>query len=245
MTSTWWLLILGAALSQMAIAQEQPLPDDEDTLPDEGGDLSSTLKRAKGALIRSILRRIEEEQTEKDSDSPAMEWISKRQHPGKRLQEEVEKRQHPGKREEGDWYLELPKRQHPGRRSPFGDQLLDNSNPPLSLLTDVSKRQHPGKRGSAYAKRQHPGKRGWDEEEDMDFGDYQEVDKRQHPGKRYLEPENFDYVPPCEGPDPFNCSKGSLLLELLDNVNRGRVEEKRQHPGRRSTWEGEVPVAQE
>ncbi|CAI9623869.1 unnamed protein product [Staurois parvus] len=188
---------------------------------------SSTLKRTQ--IIRSILRRIEEEQTEKDSESPALEWISKRQHPGKRFLDEVEKRQHPGKREEGEWNLELSKRQHPGRRSP----------------TDISKRQHPGKRGLAYAKRQHPGKRGLDEEEDMDFGDFQEVDKRQHPGKRYTEPENVDYVPPCEGPDPFNCSKGSLLLELLDNVNRSRQEEKRQHPGRRSTWEAEVPVAQE
>ncbi|XP_068109137.1 thyrotropin releasing hormone [Hyperolius riggenbachi] len=242
MTSAWWLLLLGAAVSHMVVAQEQSLPDEEDTLPEDSVDL---MRRAQGALIRSILRRIEEEQSEKDSESTPLEWLSKRQHPGKRLLEEVEKRQHPGKREEGDWYLEVPKRQHPGRRSPFGDQFSDNSNPPLGLLTDVSKRQHPGKRSLSYPKRQHPGKRGWDEDEDSDFGDLQDMEKRQHPGKRLVEPENFDYAPPCEGTDPYNCSKGSLLLELLDNVNRGRLEEKRQHPGRRSTWEAEVPAAQE
>ncbi|XP_075039810.1 thyrotropin releasing hormone [Mixophyes fleayi] len=243
MLSTRWLLLIGAALSYMVVAQEQPLPEEEVTLPDDSLDLSNVLKRAQGALIRSILHRIEEEQPDRDTDSPMLEWISKRQHPGKRLLEEVEKRQHPGKREEGDLYLELPKRQHPGRRSPLGEQFLDNSNSPLGLLTDVSKRQHPGRRNSAYTKRQHPGKREWDEDEEAEIGDLQDVEKRQHPGKRYLEPENFDYVPPCEGQDPFNCSKGSLLLELLDNVNKGRLEEKRQHPGRRSSWEAEVPAA--
>lgn len=177
-----------------------------------------------------------------DSDSPAMEWISKRQHPGKRLLEEVEKRQHPGKREER--FEGLPKRQHPGRRSPLGDQQLENWEPSVGLVTDVSKRQHPGKRGLAYAKRQHPGKRDWDQEEDMDLGDFQEVDKRQHPGKRFQESEeNFDYVAPCDGAEPLNCNKGNLLLELLDNVNR--LEEKRQHPGRRSPWEAEVTGADE
>ncbi|KAM9325219.1 thyrotropin releasing hormone [Gastrophryne carolinensis] len=241
MMFAWWLVLLGAAL--LVVAQEQPFPDEEDVLSDEGVDLTNALKRAQGTLIHTILRRMEEEQGEKDSDLPALEWVSKRQHPGKRLLEEMEKRQHPGKRADGDWFLELPKRQHPGRRSPF-DQFVDTSNSPLGLLNDISKRQHPGKRGLAYAKRQHPGKRGWDEDEDADYGD-QDIEKRQHPGKRYPEPENLDYMPPCEGPDPFNCSKGSFLLELLDNVNRGRLEEKRQHPGRRSTWEAEMPVAQE
>ncbi|KAM4721703.1 thyrotropin releasing hormone [Rhinophrynus dorsalis] len=239
MTSAWWLLILGAALSHMVGTQEQPLPEEvEEMLPEQSTDLSNILQKAQGLLIRSILRRMEEEeQNERDSDPSAVEWISKRQHPGKRLQEDVEKRQHPGKREEGDWYLELPKRQHPGRRSTLGDLYLDNSNPPLGFLTEVTKRQHPGKRNLPYTKRQHPGKRGWEEEEDSEQGDPLDLEKRQHPGKRYLEPENIDYIPPCEGSDPFNCSKGSLLLELLDNVNRGRLEEKRQHPGRRAAWD--------
>ncbi|XP_069822782.1 thyrotropin releasing hormone [Dendropsophus ebraccatus] len=245
MLSTWWLLLLGAVLSNLVVAQEQPLPDEEEDVSEDSMDLSNVLKRAQGALIHSLIQRIEEEQNNRDTDFPGVEWISKRQHPGKRLLEEVEKRQHPGKREEGDWYLELPKRQHPGRRSTIGDQFLDNSSPSLGLLSDVSKRQHPGKRNLAYTKRQHPGKRGWDDDENADMGDLQDVEKRQHPGKRYIESENFDYVPPCEGQDPFNCSKGSLLLELLDNVNRGKMEEKRQHPGRRSTWDAEVPVVQE
>ncbi|XP_056380926.1 thyrotropin releasing hormone [Hyla sarda] len=243
MLSTWWLLLLGAVLSHLVVAQEQPLPDDEEDISEDSMDLSSVLKRAQGALIRSLLARTEEEQSDRDTDSPGLEWISKRQHPGKRLLEEVEKRQHPGKREEGDWYLELPKRQHPGRRSTIGDPFLDNSNPSLGLISDVLKRQHPGKRYLPFAKRQHPGKRSWDDDENADMGDLQDVEKRQHPGKRYIESENFDYVPPCEGPDPFNCNKGSLL-ELLDNVNREKMEEKRQHPGRRSTWEAEVPVVQ-
>ncbi|MEE6524643.1 hypothetical protein FKM82_024211 [Ascaphus truei] len=179
-------------------------------------------------------------------DPPALDWISKRQHPGKRQQEEVEKRQHPGRREEAEeaLYLEPQKRQHPGRRSPQGDQYSDNFSPSLGFLPEVSKRQHPGKRNLPYSKRQHPGKRGW-EEEGMELGDPQDVEKRQHPGKRYLESESFDYLPPCEGSDPFNCSRGGLLLELLDNVSRGRLEEKRQHPGRRAAWEGEVTAAQE
>ncbi|XP_077132821.1 thyrotropin releasing hormone isoform X1 [Ranitomeya variabilis] len=242
---TWWLLLLGAALSHLVVAQEQPLPDEEDDASEDNIEISNALKKAQGNLIRSLIRRIEEEQSDRDSDSPGLEWISKRQHPGKRLLEEVEKRQHPGKREEGDWYMELSKRQHPGRRSTLGDQFLDNSIPSFAHNNDVSKRQHPGKRNLAYTKRQHPGKRSWDDDEYTEMGDFQDVEKRQHPGKRYLESENFDYVPPCEGPDPFNCSKGNLLLELLDNVNKGRMEEKRQHPGRRSTWEAEVPVIQE
>ncbi|KAM3914385.1 thyrotropin releasing hormone [Leptodactylus fuscus] len=245
MSSTWWLLLLGAVLSHLVVAQEQPLPDEEEDTSEDSVDISNALKKAQGALIRSLFRRIEEDQSERDTDSPGLEWISKRQHPGKRLLEEVEKRQHPGKREEGDWYLELPKRQHPGKRSALGDQLLDNSSPSFSLLNDVSKRQHPGKRNLVYSKRQHPGKRSWDDDEYVEMGDLQDVEKRQHPGKRYAESENYDSVPPCEGPDPFNCSKGSLLLELLDNVNRGRMEEKRQHPGRRSTWEADAPVLQE
>ncbi|XP_063797302.1 thyrotropin releasing hormone [Pseudophryne corroboree] len=245
MLTAWWLLVIGSALSYMVGAEDQPLPEEEVTLPDDPADLANVLKRAQGALIRSILHRIEEEQSGRDTDSPMTEWISKRQHPGKRFFEDVEKRQHPGKREDGDSYLELPKRQHPGRRSPLGDQLMDNSNPPLGFLTEVSKRQHPGKRNPGYTKRQHPGKRGWDDDdEDSEMEDLQDIEKRQHPGKRYLETENFDYVPPCEGQDPFNCSKGSLLLELLDNVNRGRLEEKRQHPGRRSAWEAEDPATQ-
>ncbi|XP_063282367.1 thyrotropin releasing hormone [Pelobates fuscus] len=244
MTSTWWLLLLGAALSQMVGTQEQSLPDEEETQTEDSVDLNEMLQKAQGILLRSILRRMdEEEQNDKDSEPSALEWISKRQHPGKRYLEEMDKRQHPGKREEGDWYLDLPKRQHPGRRSTLGNQYLDNS--PLGLLTEVSKRQHPGKRNPSYTKRQHPGKRVWEEEEDIELIDPQDVEKRQHPGKRYMESENIDYIPPCEGPDPFNCSKGSLLLELLDNVNRGRMEEKRQHPGRRAVWEGEVPLAQE
>lgn len=174
--------------------------------------------------------------------------LEKRQHPGKRENlddesySEMMKRQHPGKREEDeelDRYLELQKRQHPGRRS-LWDPYLDISGNQLAYLNEFSKRQHPGKRYLAYSKRQHPGKRSWNDEiDEMDGGD-QDLEKRQHPGKRYLDSDSPDYHVPCDLQDSFNCSKTSLLLEFLGNVSKGRAEEKRQHPGRRSSWDGEV-----
>lgn len=153
---------------------------------------------------------------------------------------ETLKQQHPEKSEEDDEfdrYLELQKRQHPGRRS-LWDQYLDIPSNQLAYLNELSKRQHPGKRYLASSKRQHPGKRAWDEEIDLSE---QDLEKRQHPGKRYLGIESPDYNAPCFPRDSFNCSKGSLLLlELLDNISKGRIEEKRQHPGRRSSWDGET-----
>lgn len=135
--------------------------------------------------------------------------------------------------------MELQKRQHPGRRS-LWDPYLDISGNQLAYLNEISKRQHPGKRYLSYSKRQHPGKRSWDDEID---GDEQDLEKRQHPGKRYLGSDSPDYNVynvPCDPQDSFNCSKANQLLEFLDNVSKGRAEEKRQHPGRRSSWDSEV-----
>lgn len=68
MLSTWWLLLLGAVLSHLVVAQEQPLPDEEEDASEDSMDLSNVLKRAQGALIRSLLRRIEEEQSDRGND---------------------------------------------------------------------------------------------------------------------------------------------------------------------------------
>ncbi|KAE8612154.1 hypothetical protein XENTR_v10012742 [Xenopus tropicalis] len=221
MTSVWWLLLLSTTLSQMVHTQEQPLLE-EDSAPADNLDV---LEKAKGILIRSILEGFQEGQQNKRAFPDEMEMISKRQHPGKRFQEELEKRQHPGKRDLGDLNLELSKRQHPGRR--FLEEIEKRQHPGkreegewsrgyrsddssyLDLLSDVSKRQHPGKRipDPLFTKRQHPGKREAEEEDDTEFEISKEVAKRQHPGKR------FD---PCEGPNAYNCNSGNFLPNSLE-----------------------------
>lgn len=194
------------------------------------------------------------------------EWVTKRQHPGKRYSEDLEKRQHPGRREEDedDEYLdvqrrqhpgkredemhsftELQKRQHPGKRTTSG---LISDNPEM-FLSELSKRQHPGKRYLVlHSKRQHPGKRyseDEDGEEDWDVeGDENpsELEKRQHPGKRFLDNSSPDLGTnsPCDVLEPTSCSKASLLLDFLDNINKNHAEEKRQHPGKRFAPEDDL-----
>nr|XP_006132902.1 thyrotropin releasing hormone [Pelodiscus sinensis] len=236
MISVWLLLLLSLTLSSACVNLGQPIPEANEN--GERSHLDDILQRAESIILRSILKKAEEEEeTNKEPSASQPGWFSKRQHPGKRFLTDLEKRQHPGKREEDDDSdLELQKRQHPGRRS-LWDQYMDIPSTQLAYLHELSKRQHPGKRYLIYTKRQHPGKRSWDDE--LDLRD-QDMEKRQHPGKRYVDSESTDYDAPCDFQESFNCSKGSLLLELLDNVNKGRVEEKRQHPGRRFAWEGEA-----
>ncbi|KAM9132632.1 thyrotropin releasing hormone [Pangshura tecta] len=253
------LLLLSLTLSSVCVNLGQPIPEAM-----ENGDrshLEGILQRAESIILQSILKKAEEEEeTNKEPSALQPDWFSKRQHPGKRFPSDLEKRQHPGKREDEEEVsygetqkrqhpgkreeddddpgsdMELKKRQHPGRRS-LWDQYVDIPSTQLAYLNELSKRQHPGKRSLIYNKRQHPGKRSWDDQ--LDLGD-QDMEKRQHPGRRYMDSESPDYDAPCDRQDSFNCSKGSFLLELLDNVNNGRVEEKRQHPGRRFAWEGEA-----
>ncbi|XP_067400451.1 thyrotropin releasing hormone isoform X2 [Emydura macquarii macquarii] len=246
------LLLLSLTLSSVCVNLGQPIPE-----ANKNGDrshLDDILQRAESIILKSILKKAEkEEETNQEPSALQPQWFSKRQHPGKRIPSDLEKRQHPGKREDEeemfygetqkreedndfDSYMELQKRQHPGRRS-LWDQYVDIPSTQLAYLNELSKRQHPGKRYPIYNKRQHPGKRSWDHE--LELGD-QDMEKRQHPGKRYMDSENPDYDAPCDLQDSFNCSRSSLLLELLDNINKGRVEEKRQHPGRRFAWEDEV-----
>lgn len=175
-----------------------------------------------------------------------IEELEKRQHPGRRAEEEedeqyldVQRRQHPGKREdEMQSFIEFQKRQHPGKRSTSG-HISDN---PVMLLTELSKRQHPGKRYLVlHSKRQHPGKRqdedsegDWDADAQGDE-DLAELEKRQHPGKRFWDMSSPDLGTnsPCDVLESTSCSKTSLLLDFLDNINKSHAEEKRQHPGKR------------
>lgn len=168
-------------------------------------------------------------------------WVSKRQHPGKRSEEEDEQEQEVAEVEEEERGTVGPyKRQHPGRRD---DVAMG------SLGAPQQKRQHPGRRSSwltsIFTKRQHPGRRlvdlqaqegdekeegAWEEEEEEEEGELM-PEKRQHPGKRAL----GNWCGPWRA-----CGQASLLLGILEDLSRDRgVENKRQHPGRRAAWMGE------
>lgn len=194
-----------------------------------------------------------------------MEWMTKRQHPGKRLSdwenlpgrrdqsrdERYFEKDHPAQRGEDMLsYMAMPKRQHPGKRTVME---LVSENPAL-VLGRLSKRQHPGKRYlGLQSKRQHPGKRYVGEGEEEDGGedwdtdiageeDYTGFEKRQHPGKRFWGSSNpeLDTNIPCDGLDPVNCSKTNMLLDFLESINKSHAEEKRQHPGKRSASEEDL-----
>lgn len=143
-----------------------------------------------------------------------------------------------------DSFMELQKRQHPGKRSTMG-HISEN---PVILLSELSKRQHPGKRYLVlHNKRQHPGKRYQEDEDDngdwdADEEDFPELEKRQHPGKRFWDNSSPDLGTnsPCDVLDSTSCSKTSLLLDFLDNINKNHAEEKRQHPGKRFASEDDL-----
>lgn len=160
-----------------------------------------------------------------ESQSFQLDWLSKRQHPGKR--EEAEERVLEEEEEGGA--VGPYKQQHPGRREDVAGWSADDAQ---------QKWQHPGRQASllgyAVTKRQHPGRRlvdpkfqrSWKEEEEEEEEGELMPEKRQHPGKRAL-----------GGPCGFQgaCGQAGLLLGLLDDLRRGQeAEEKRQHPGRRA-----------
>ncbi|XP_062441830.1 thyrotropin releasing hormone [Rhea pennata] len=250
------LLLLCLTLHGVCLNWRQPLPEESDNA--ERSTLDDNPQKTESLNLQSVLKKSEEEKIDKESDTPLPEWLSKRQHPGKRYLIDLGKRQHPGKREDEedlsygdiqkkqdpgkreeeqnlDSYLELKKQQHPGRRS-LWDQYADFANAQLTYLNELSKRQHPGKRYLTY-KLQHPGSRSWNDEQDLRD---QHVEKRQHPGKRYRDSKSPDYAAPCNFQKSFSCNEGSLLLDLVENVNIGRVEEKHQHLGGRLAWESEA-----
>ncbi|NXN77288.1 TRH protein, partial [Bombycilla garrulus] len=217
--------------------------------------LDDTLQRSESLILQSVLKKAEkEEEINKESNAPLLQWLSRRQHPGKKYLSNLEKRQHPGKRdvEEEATYGDIQKRQHPGKREmeddldvylelkrqqpPSRKSLLDQfANSPRAQITymnELFKREHPGRRYAIY-KQQGPSKRGWNDEVDL----YSE--KRQHPGKRHWNSDSSDDTGPCNFQESFTCHRGRLL-DIVEDVSRDRVEEKRQHPGKRSAWESET-----
>ncbi|XP_010209237.2 thyrotropin releasing hormone [Colius striatus] len=243
------LLLLCLTSCGVCLDGGQPLPEGSENMGQT--PLDDILQRPESLILQSVLKKAErEEETNRESNAPLPEWLSKRQHPGKKYLSDLEKRQHPGKRDveqdasygdiqkrqhpgkreredDLDGYLELTKRQHPGRRS-LSDQPANIPNTQLTYLNELSKRQHPGRRYLMY-KLQHPSKRGWND--DVDIND-QYGEKHQDPRKRYWNSESLDDAGPCTFQESFTCNKGSLLLNLVENVSKYRVEEKRQHPGK-------------
>ncbi|XP_028309321.1 pro-thyrotropin-releasing hormone [Gouania willdenowi] len=267
MKSTCLLMLASLTVYKVTLSGGQGIsPEDETEEPNLDDDV---LERTEGLLLRSLLSKLQDEYTRNSNNgfSSQSEWITKRQHPGKRDSEDLEKRQHPGRREEDDddpfvelqrrqhpgkreqddvlrSFFALQKRQHPGKRSTLGHM----SDDPVQLLGPLSKRQHPGKRYyqypmDAHSKQQHPedDEWGWGPEGEED--DLPEMEKRQHPGKRFSDTFNPDFGAnvPCDGADdPAECSKIKvLLLDFLENMTTNHVETKRQHPGKRSAPEEE------
>ncbi|NXM54971.1 TRH protein, partial [Illadopsis cleaveri] len=229
------------------------LPEESENM--RKSPLNDILQRSESLILQSALKKAEkEEEINKESNAPLLQWLSKRQHPGKKYLTNLEKRQHPGKRDvqEETSYGDLQKRQHPGKREveddldvylelkrqqpPGRKSLLDQfANSPRAqptYMNELSKREHPGRRYPMY-KHQRLSKRGWNYEVEL-YGK-----KRQHLGKRQWNSDSSDDKGPCNIQESFTCHKGSLLLDLVD-VSRDRVEEKRQHPGKRSAWESEA-----
>ncbi|XP_047439513.1 pro-thyrotropin-releasing hormone [Mugil cephalus] len=259
MKSTCLLILASLMFCNLTVSGGQGISAEDDTDRRTIDDI--ILQKAESLLLRSILKKLQDEDGRNEGFFSQPEWVTKRQHPGKRYLEDLEKRQHPGRREEDDdeqyldvqrrqhpgkredemhSFMEFQKRQHPGKRSTMG-HISDN---PVLLLSELSKRQHPGKRYLVlHSKRQHPGKRYPEDEDgegDWDVGsdgedDLPELEKRQHPGKRFLDNSSPDLGTnsPCDVLDPASCSKTSMLLDFLDNINKSHAEEKRQHPGKR------------
>ncbi|XP_003796271.1 thyrotropin releasing hormone [Otolemur garnettii] len=234
MPGPWLLLALALTLTLTGVpsgrAQLEEAQQEAVTAAEHPG-LDNLLRQAERLLfLRENFRRLQGDQNE-PSESQIIQpnWLSKRQHPGKREEEAEEGVEEEEEEEEGG-AVGPHKRQHPGRRADEASWSADGSQ---------HKRQHPGRRspwpGYAVTKRQHPGRRlvdpkaqrNW-EEEGLEGEEELMPEKRQHPGKRGL-------GGPC-GPQGA-CDQASLLLGLLDDLSRGQgAEEKRQHPGRRAAW---------
>ncbi|XP_023790806.1 thyrotropin releasing hormone [Cyanistes caeruleus] len=243
------LLLLCLTLCGVCFNGGHLLPEERENMVKS--PLDDILQRPESLILQSVLKKAEkEDDINKESNAPLLQWLSKRQHPGKKyvsnlkkrqhpgkraIEEEtsygdIQKRQHPGKREmedDLDVYLELKKQQPPGRKSQL-DQFANSPRAQLTYMNELSKKKHPGKRYPMY-KHQHPSKRGWNYEVEYS-------EKHQHPGKWHW---NSDSSDDTGHQVSFTCHKGSLLLDLVEDVSRDRVEEKRQHPGKSSALESE------
>ncbi|XP_042736921.1 thyrotropin releasing hormone [Lagopus leucura] len=251
------VLLLCLTLSGVCLNGKQSPPEVSEKMG--RSSLDDILQRSRSHMLPSVVKKVEKkEEMNKELNVPLPQRLSKRQHPGKRYISDLEKRQHPGKRnaeEEASFgdiqkrqnlgktevegylanYLELKKRQHPGRRS-LWDQSTDISSSQLTYLNELSRRQHPGRRYLMY-KHQHPSKRSWNDELDLDD---QNWEKHQHFGKRDRGSDSPDHAAPCDLQQSAICNKGSLLLDLAEKFSKERLEEKRQHPGRRSARENKT-----
>ncbi|ELW46962.1 Prothyroliberin [Tupaia chinensis] len=226
MSGSWLLLALAFALTLTLThipggrAQPEAAQQEEAMAGADRPGLDDLLRQAERLLfLREDLQRLQGNPGE-SPESPNLQpdWLSKRQHPGKREEEEEEGAE---EEEEEDRGAVAPhKRQHPGRR--------EEGAPPDRrwLESAVAKRQHPGRR--LVDPKTH---RSWEEEEETEEeeGDGGLLpEKRQHPGKR---------APgvPC-GPQGA-CGQAGLLLGLLDDLSRAQgAEERRPRPGRRVAW---------
>ncbi|KAL0599999.1 Pro-thyrotropin-releasing hormone, partial [Plecturocebus cupreus] len=235
MPGPWLLLALALTLNLIGVpgGRAQPEAAQEAVTAAERADLDDLLRQAERLLfLRENILRLQGDQGEHSASQILQpDWLSKRQHPGKREEEEEEvgveeeeeeeggavgphKRQHPGRQEdEASWSVDATqhKRQHPGRRSPW-------------LGYAVTKRQHPGRR-LADPKAQ----RSWEEEEEEEERKEELMsEKRQHPGKRAVGGS-------CEPQGA--CGQAVLLLGLLDDLSRSQgAEEKQQNLGRLAAW---------
>ncbi|NXX38651.1 TRH protein, partial [Tricholaema leucomelas] len=247
------LLLLCLTLSGVCPNGGLPLPEESDNM--RGNPLDDILQRSNSLILQSVLKNAEG--MNKESNAPLPEWLSKRQHPGKKDLSDLAKRQHPGKRdaEEDTSYRDTQKRQYPGKREtgdldsylelkkqqhPSRGWLLDqDADTPAAqpvYLNQQTKRQHPGRR-YLMSKRQHPSQRGWNDEVELNE---QYGEKHQHPGKSATNSDGPEDAGSYSFQEPFTCNKGSLLLDLVKGISKDRVEEKRQHPGKRSAWESEI-----
>ncbi|NXB98826.1 TRH protein, partial [Orthonyx spaldingii] len=247
------LLLLCFTLCGVCFNGGHLLPEESENMGKS--PLDDILQRSESLILQSVLKKAEKkEEINKESNGPLLQWLSTRQYPGKKYLSNLEKRQHPGKRdtEKDTSYGDIQKRQHPGKRErddldvylelkrqqpPDRKSLLDQfANSPWAQLTymnELSKKEHSGRRYPVY-KHKHPGKRGWNYEVDL-YGE-----KRQHSGKRHWNSDSSDDTGPCNFQKSFTCHKGSLLLDSVQDVSTHGVEEKRQHPGKRSAWKSET-----
>ncbi|XP_061630003.1 pro-thyrotropin-releasing hormone isoform X2 [Phyllopteryx taeniolatus] len=218
-----WTMACGA---HSVYAEDEPDPGTADDL---------LLQQAESLLLRSVLRKMQAEDRNGGGPSSQTEWMTKRQHPGKRYREDLDEEADG----DGEVLPTVERRQHPGKRSTAGHL---SGLPVIVVQGELSKRQHPGKRYLVLrSRRQHPGKRQpgeeEEEEEDEEEEEEEEEEEDQHPGKRYWDRSarpQLATTSPCEDiSDPVTCAKSNLLLDFLDNIGVKHADEKRQHPGKR------------
>ncbi|XP_004613242.2 thyrotropin releasing hormone [Sorex araneus] len=232
MQGPWMMVILALTLAGVP-GRAQPEAAPQDMGLAEPPELAELLRQAERLLLlREDLLQLRADQGDGDAEFQVSQpdWVSKRQHLGKR--EAAEEEEGMAEEEEEEAGAVGPhKRQHPGRREDAAAGPVD---------APQQKRQHPGRRSSwlrdVVAKRQHPGRRlvelqaqeGAEKEEEAwgEGGGDRGPEKRQHPGKRALGGA-------C---GPWRaCGPARLLLGLLEGLSPdGAAENKRQHPGRRA-----------